>query len=441
MKIGFIGLGAMGSALAARLIPDYEVHVWDIHKAPVDALAKLGALPVDSAASMARECELILLCLPRSSDVKQVIFGSDGLLEGLSEGKIIVDHTSGIPGETAAMALELTKAGLFMIDAPVAGGVPSAEAGKIAIMASGPDEAYQKAHPVLSAISPKVYRVSARVGDGQAVKLVNNSINAGYRMMTLELVALGRRLGLGLGQIKDALNDGRGGNYTARHLLPALVDDRPSADFSLALMVKDLNQAISLGIAHGVPMPIANLARGLMQIGVNLLGDDAKLDDIVPFMGSIAKVDIAGSQKALHAPPPYPSIDGGDALKRIDNAAAASNRLIVLENAAMGLKLGLTLEAMAIVILNGSGWSAECERILPASGGGGQPTSLTLGEVVEEFDHLAQLGFSCGAPMIVLNEVRATYKARANEAGDEADIDAMTSHYEAIAAVSFAERL
>jgi 3-hydroxyisobutyrate dehydrogenase len=268
------------------------VVVWDLNKKAVDDFVQLGASTTATAAELARECELIILCLPRSSDVKQVIFGSAGLAEGLSAGKVIVDQTSGIPSETSEFAQELAKLGVGMIDAPVAGGVPSALAGTITIMVSGTEDAWEKASPALKAISPKVYRCGTRVGDAQAIKLVNNTINAGYRMATLELVALGRKVGLSLPVMTDALTNGWGRNYTAKQLLTSLIQRKPSTNFALSLMVKDLNQALALGLECGAPMPIASVARGLMQIGLNTIGPDASLDDAVPLIESMAGVQL-----------------------------------------------------------------------------------------------------------------------------------------------------
>src|SRR5437899_560228 len=104
MKVGYIGLGAMGNALARRLLTAHSVTVWDINRAAVAAFQELGASAASSAAHMARECEVVVLCLPRSSDVRQVIFGPGGLAEGVVSGQIVIDQTSGTPAETAHIA-------------------------------------------------------------------------------------------------------------------------------------------------------------------------------------------------------------------------------------------------------------------------------------------------------------------------------------------------
>jgi 3-hydroxyisobutyrate dehydrogenase len=586
----------MGGALARRLVPGYTLYVWDLNKKAVDTFVALGARTVDTLAELGRQCEIVILCLPRSADVEKVVFGPEGLVEGLSAGKIVVDQTSGIPSQTAAFAERLARLGVALMDAPVAGGVPSALAGNVTIMTSGPDDVFGRVEQVLTAISPKVYRASQRVGDGQAVKLINNTMNAGYRLATLELAALGRRLGLSLRAMTSALNQGWARNFSSRQLLPAIVEKRSSADFALALMVKDLNQTLSLATEFEVPMPISNLARGLLQMGVNAKGEDARLDDVVPFMETVTRTrysDVASGESADASVSRSPernqttgaigrhpssvdsahhllerhevhvfsverklsdkleqagdgacdiiihvgsgeadivnelsryvdaaqksmtkklvidftdrtpatvqelssrlnernivlidacvsggpggatvepcavlySCSAGDlesirkilgsicpntiycgqngsahAMRLIVNAIALCNRLVVYENAALGVKLGLSTDALSKIINNGSAWSGEAERILPTLSKSGSTTTVSLRQSVNELDLLVQLGFANGAPMFLANEVRAALRHQMNLVRQDASLDAMQSYYESMAGIRFGMR-
>jgi 3-hydroxyisobutyrate dehydrogenase len=298
MHIGYIGLGAMGTALARRLIASHTLSVWDINSAAVAAFEKLGASPAPSGSDLARRCDVLLLCLPRSSDVRQAIFGTGGLAEGLSAGKLIIDQTSGIPSETREVAEQLAARGVAMIDAPVSGGVSGAAAGTITIMASGPQEAYDKALPVLNSISPNVFRCGSRVGDGQAMKLVNNVMSAGCRLATLEVVAMGKKMGLSLETMTHVLNKGSGRNRTSKVVLQTIVDGKASSSsFAMSLMLKDISQAIQLGMECGAPMAITNIVRGLLQIGINTLGETAQLEDAVALIGSMAATHIVEPRK------------------------------------------------------------------------------------------------------------------------------------------------
>uniref|UniRef100_A0A9E7ZTZ6 NAD(P)-binding domain-containing protein n=1 Tax=Bosea sp. NBC_00436 TaxID=2969620 RepID=A0A9E7ZTZ6_9HYPH len=300
MTIGYVGLGAMGNALARRLVGTHPTLVWDLNPKAVETMERAGGRSARDLRHIAEECDVIFLCLPRSKDVESVLFGS-GMAEALRPGALVIDQTSGIPAMSAGFAKRLAANSVGMIDAPVAGGVPAALAGSVAIMVSGPDTDIDRALPLLHEISPRVFRCSHRVGDAQASKLVNNCVNSGYRMATLELVALGRKFGLSLPVLTDVLSAGWGANFTAKRLLPALVEGRPSTDFSLALMLKDVNQCLAIAASFGVPMPISSLTRGLMQAGQNLLTPTAGLDEIVDAMEQLAAAPIRPQEKP--APP------------------------------------------------------------------------------------------------------------------------------------------
>ena len=143
MQIGYLGLGAMGGALARRLSLSHKLVVCDLDESKVAAFEKLGAIRAASGAELARTCDVIMMCLPRSSDVRSAIFGKGGVAEGCSPGKIVIDQTSGDPAETADMARQLLSQSVTMLDIPVSGGVRGADAGSIALMASGPRAARQ----------------------------------------------------------------------------------------------------------------------------------------------------------------------------------------------------------------------------------------------------------------------------------------------------------
>ena len=177
MELGYVGLGAMGGALARRLMLSHELRVLDLRPEAVAAFAADGAIPVQDGAALARACDVVMLCLPRSSDVREAIFGAGGLAEGLAPGAIVVDQTTGDPDETRAMAAELAERGVAMIDAPVSGGPSGAEAGTIASMVGGPSQAFETVKPNLQAISPNVVHCG-EVGNGHVAKLVNNTIAA-----------------------------------------------------------------------------------------------------------------------------------------------------------------------------------------------------------------------------------------------------------------------
>lgn len=288
MRVGYIGLGAMGGTLARHLVGKYPLSVLDINKAAVAAFEELGAQGFASAAQLARNCDIVLLCLPRSTDVERVIFGPAGLAEGLGGGAIVVDQTSGVPSATREFARRLGDIGVSMLDAPISGAMATAVAGTISIITSGPRDTFEKALPVLKSISANVFYCGERVGNGQTMKAVNNMMNVGCRLATLEAVAMGRKYGLTLEAMTEALNSTTGRNYTTQGMLPAIAQGRQSTKFALALQLKDMDQALELGLEHGVPMPMASVGRALLQIAVNTLGENAQLEQIIQVIAAMA---------------------------------------------------------------------------------------------------------------------------------------------------------
>jgi 3-hydroxyisobutyrate dehydrogenase len=278
----------MGKPLAQRLVGQQDLCVWDLNPAACEEFKKAGASVAMSAADLGRQCDVVLLCLPKSEHVRQVIFGEQGLAAGLKKGALIIDQTSGVPEETRDMALKLAKNEVALIDAPVAGGIAAAQEGKVSIMVSGPQAACERAWPILRAISVNVFRCGDRVGNGQAMKLVNNVMNAALRLSTLEVVAMGRKLGLSLATLTEVLNKSTARNRITLSMLPALLEGKAATNFALPLMVKDVQQALTLGNEAGAPMPIGSITLALLQTGVNTLGEHARLEDVVTLIESMA---------------------------------------------------------------------------------------------------------------------------------------------------------
>jgi 3-hydroxyisobutyrate dehydrogenase len=287
MELGYIGLGAMGGALARRLMLSHKLRVHDLRPEMIEEFAKNGAIPTQSGAAMARECDVVMICVPRSANVRDAIFGEGGLLEGLEPGKIVIDQTSGDPDETRKMAAELAEKGITLIDAPVSGGPRGADAGTIAIMAAGPLDVFDKVKPIFESISPNVFHCGD-TGNAHVVKLVNNTIAASNRLATLEAVAMGRKYGLPLEIMTEVINKSSGSNNTSLNALPKILAGEPTSNFGMALMLKDVSLATQLGSKCGAPMFIANLVRGMLQTAVYTYGEDADMDATIPAIESAA---------------------------------------------------------------------------------------------------------------------------------------------------------
>lgn len=420
MRIGYLGLGAMGGALAAHLLGQ-DLTVCDRNPAAEEAMVARGAKAARPA-DLARGCDVILMCLPRTSDVRDALFAPGGLAEGLAPGKLVIDQTSGNPEATALIADDLARLGVMMMDAPVSGGIPAAQAGKVTIIASGALAAWERAEPILRALSDKVFHCSPRVGDGQALKLVNNAIGAGYRMATLELVALGRAAGLGLAPMVAMLNEGPAANFTSRNMLAGLVEGRSTTNFALSLMVKDLNEALALGTATGSAMPLTAGARGVMQVGLHLMGPGAKLDDVIPLTERLSGVTLTGDGSADPA-----------LMAQIELACVTCNLIAISECVAMGLRYGLSGPEMARILALGSAWSAVIDDILPAMAEGRTPAlRWTLPEAEAALSALQDRAAGLGLPMLLAQTALAFVQDARSWLGPKANLGQLTFGYDQV---------
>jgi 3-hydroxyisobutyrate dehydrogenase len=402
MRIGYIGLGALGGELARRFLANHELTVWDLNAAAAEPFARAGARVATSAGDVARDADVVLLCLPRSSDVSNLLFGPSGLAGGLSPGQLVIDQTSGAPRETAEIASRLAALGVSLMDAAVSASPHVVAQGATTIMAAAPDDLYERALPVLRAITEKIHRCGKRVGDGQAMKIVNNAMNAACRLGTLEIVAMGRKAGLSLASMTEALNAGRGRNQTTEKMLPAIARGEPSTNFGLGLMLKDVNQAADLGMAQHIPMPITGIVRSLLQIGVNTLGPRAQLEDMVAFTQTTSATHFMDAPTDS-APP----VDAMPTLAVIDAAVAALARLVTYECVAAGVRHGLALADMAPILHGASGWSLESRAALAQLDAGARVSKESFGPVTQTLSMLAAIGQRVGAPMPIACAVRS----------------------------------
>ncbi|MEJ8850791.1 NAD(P)-dependent oxidoreductase [Variovorax rhizosphaerae] len=428
MRVGYIGLGALGGELAKRFLAAHELTVWDLNAAAAPAFEALGARWATSPAELGRTCDVVLLCLPRSSDVREVLLGNGGLAQAMSAGRLVIDQTSGLPSATGEIAAQLAARGIGMVDAAVSANPATVAAGGATLMASGPDEWYARALPLLQAITTNIYHCGDRVGDGQATKTVNNAMFESCRLGALELAALGRKAGVPLDRLIEALSRGESRSFGTEKVLPAIWDGQPSTNFALALMLKDVDQAVSLGMALGVPMPVTNGAQMLLQMGVNTLGDKARLDDMIGVVDSLSAVHLGDGSTPTASEEPAGVVD------LIDGAVSALNRLISCECLALGLAYGLTLERLGPVLRKSSGWNGAAEAALSLlaadpSGGG-----THMASVLQKLQGAAALAMRSGAPALLARIGCGAIEAGLNATGGVPRTEGLRPRHQLIAA-------
>jgi 3-hydroxyisobutyrate dehydrogenase len=226
--------------------------------------------------------------------VKEVIFGdNDGLIRGLQPGTMIADQTSGATAATRAMAADLEKLGITLIDAPVSGGPQGADAGTIAIMVGGSAEQYARVAPVLSVISPNTAHVGP-LGAGHTLKAVNNMMSAANRLLAFEAVGIAAANGLDPAIVVDMINKSSGRNSATLAVFPNnIFTDNFEARFTMALMEKDVALAAELAGDSFADLTLTPLILRNYRMGIERFGRNGDIHDMLRFYEEAGGTKIA----------------------------------------------------------------------------------------------------------------------------------------------------
>src|SRR5215471_11671469 len=265
-RLGFIGLGSMGSAMAARLLDaGYAVTVFDTNPAALQPFASKGATIANGAAVAASEADIILGSLPTPDVVREVAIGPGGVIKG-AKARIFIDLSTTGPRVSGEVAAGLAKAGMTLVDAPVSGGRAGAIKGTLAVMVAAPRATYQEVENILKVFG-KVFYVGEKAGLAQTMKLVNNMLSIAALAITSEGMVMGVKAGL------DIINASSGRNSATTDKFPRAVLPR-TFDFGFAtgLSVKDIGLCLQEAGAMGVPMPVGSAVHQVLSITNALFG-------------------------------------------------------------------------------------------------------------------------------------------------------------------------
>lgn len=257
MRVGLIGLGAMGSGMAHRLAQAGLLSaVWNRSRSTAAVLAEsLGVTVCPNPAALARECDLIVTSVSADSDVLEVMAA---MQEGLGHGKIVVD-TSTIGVNTVLQAVERAgRSGAWFIDAPVSGGKEGAHSGTLVMMVGGDSAAIDRAMPALAVMAKKVVRMGDS-GQGQAAKAVNQVMCAGINQAVCEALAFGQALGLDMDDVIGVIGGGAAGNWFLEHRGHTMLRGSFEPGFKCALHHKDLSICRRMLDGLGVALPMVEM--------------------------------------------------------------------------------------------------------------------------------------------------------------------------------------
>jgi 3-hydroxyisobutyrate dehydrogenase-like beta-hydroxyacid dehydrogenase len=268
-RLGFVGVGNMGEPVCRHLLEGgYELLIYD---ADPKALARLGDTPAEPAASpeaLATESDVVLLSLPNSDVVEEVVFGKSGLKEGLSSGKALIDTSSSRPSSTRGISKRLAAEGIDMLDAPVSGGVLRAREGTLSVMVGGKRAVYERYREILASFGDKIFYVGDH-GAGHLVKALNNLLSATTLASAAEAALLARRAGVAPDAFVEVINASNGRSYSTEVKFPRYILNRTFDDgFALGLMNKDLKIALEAAAEMEFPMPIGSALAQVWELAV-----------------------------------------------------------------------------------------------------------------------------------------------------------------------------
>jgi 3-hydroxyisobutyrate dehydrogenase len=263
-KLGWIGIGRMGYAMAERLAKaGCDITVWNRTRSKAEPLAKSGAKIAGSLADLAA-CDVVFTMVSTGKDVKEVLFGPNGVTSKGQAPKIVVDSTSISLEESAEIREKLGKMGVKLLAAPVSGNAKVIKAGKLTVVASGPQEAFDAVSPYFAAIGQGV----SYVGDGELSRIAKicHNVMLGVVIQNLcEITILAEKAGMKRHAFLDFLNKSVMGSTFTRYKAPALANLDFHVTFTPELLRKDIDLGLAAGRAFGVPMPLTSLARDMVQ--------------------------------------------------------------------------------------------------------------------------------------------------------------------------------
>lgn len=291
-KVGYIGLGIMGAAMARNLMKaGHELVVHNRSRAVVDALANEGATAAFSPREVAEKVDFVFTNLPDSPDVELVALGENGIIEGAHEGLIFIDNSTIKPETARSVAAALNEVGVRALDAPVSGGDIGAQAGTLTIMVGGDEAAYQKARPLFEAMGKTITYIGDS-GAGQIAKVANQIIVGGAMVSMAEALVLCTKSGVDPARVVQAISRGAAQCWTLDNKPQKLFQRDLSPGFKAYMQAKDLKIVVDTGRTYGSPLPLTAVAHQLFEAMVAM--GNAELDNsaVITVLEALANVTV-----------------------------------------------------------------------------------------------------------------------------------------------------
>jgi len=293
-ELGFIGLGIMGKPMASHLVKaGHTVHVCDLAEESVKHLCSLGGKACSCCKEVAQKSDIIFIMVPDTPDVEAVLFGAEGVAEGLKPGSIVVDMSSISPIATKEFAKRLAAMGVKMLDAPVSGGQVGAENATLSIMVGGPVDVFNQIKPYFERMGKNIVHIGDH-GDGQTCKVANQIVVALTIEAVGEALLFASKAGADPAKVRAALLGGFAQSRILELHGERMIKHNFNPGFRIRLHQKDLNLALESARSMGLSLPNTSLAQELFNAVAAQGGSDLDHSAMVLALEKLANHTICG---------------------------------------------------------------------------------------------------------------------------------------------------
>jgi 3-hydroxyisobutyrate dehydrogenase len=291
-RIGFVGLGIMGSRMAANLRrAGYELTVYNRTRERAEAwAAEHGGTVVDTPAEVGAASDVVITMVVDGAQVAEVLLGDEGVATRAAAGTLCVDMSTIAPSDSRRIAVALAEGDVGFVDAPVTGSSPKAQDGTLTIMASGAPEHFERARPLFEVMGELIVHVGNEVGLAEIVKLINNAVAAANAHTLAQALVVGRATGVDLDALTQVMAAGSGGSAMLALKATPMREHDYSTLFKLEHMLKDVRLCLEEGQAAGVPFPAAAAVREALSAGMGRGLGDADFAALVETVEGLAGV-------------------------------------------------------------------------------------------------------------------------------------------------------
>ena len=258
---GVIGLGSMGMGMAQSMLKrGIKVAGFDVNAAAVAKLVEAGGGGAASVADVARNADVLLVVVVNAAQTDTVLFGGKGAATAMKKGSVIISSATMAPDDARKLAAKAEALGLLYLDAPISGGAAKAAIGQLTVMASGTQETFKQARPVLDAIAATVYELGDAAGIGASFKMVNQLLAGVHIAAACEAVTFAKKLGLDLPTVYKVITASAGNSWMFENRVPHILDGDYAPRSAVEIFTKDLGIVSDMGRREKFPLQIAATA-------------------------------------------------------------------------------------------------------------------------------------------------------------------------------------